>query len=78
MRLAIKPQAGFYTLWETPERAFGKTISTAEEFNFLMIEHTGVVGVHFSNYLRYAVCADVDAMSSQLETAFKNAEISCD
>ena len=24
MRLAIKPRAGFYTLWETPRRAFGQ------------------------------------------------------
>ena len=78
MRLAIKPRAGFYTLWETPRRAFGKMVSSSEEFNFLMIEHTGVVGVHFSNYVRYAVCADVNAMSYELETAFKNAKVSYD
>ena len=78
MRLAIEPRAGFYTLWETPKRAFGEMISSGEEFNFLMIENTGVVGVHFSNYLRYAVCADVDAMRDDVEIAFKNAQVSYD
>ena len=43
-----------------------------------MIENTGVVGVHFSNYLRYAVCADVDAMRDDVEIAFKNAQVSYD
>ena len=27
----------------------------------MMIEETGVVGVHFPGYLRYAVCGDIDA-----------------
>jgi LL-diaminopimelate aminotransferase len=78
MRLAIEPRAGFYTLWEAPTRAFGQKIVGGEEFNFTMIEKTGVVGVHFDNYLRYAVCADVDAMRSDLEAAFKSAEVSYD
>ncbi|MEL0019486.1 MAG: aminotransferase class I/II-fold pyridoxal phosphate-dependent enzyme [Rickettsiales bacterium] len=78
MKLAIDPRAGFYTLWESPTRAFGRAMSGAEEFNFTMIEKTGVVGVHFANYLRYAVCADVDAMRSDLEAAFKSAEVSYD
>jgi aspartate/methionine/tyrosine aminotransferase len=73
MRLAIKPRAGFYTLWETPARAFGETMSSGEQFNLAMIEHTGVVGVHFGNYLRYAVCADVTAMRQDLAQAFKQA-----
>jgi hypothetical protein len=75
MRLAIEPRAGFYTLWEAPTRAFGQKIVGGEEFNFMMIEKTGVVGVHFDNYLRYAVCADVDVMRSDLEAAFKSAEV---
>ena len=78
MRLAIEPRAGFYTLWESPTRAFGQTVSGAEEFNFLMIERTGVVGVHFANYLRYAVCANVDAMREDLESAFRSAEVAYD
>ena len=78
MKLAIEPRAGFYTLWESPKRAFGISISGAEEFNFMMIERTGVVGVHFANYLRYAVCADVDAMHADLEAAFKSAGVSYD
>jgi len=43
-----------------------------------MIEKTGVVGVHFGQYLRYAVCADVDAMRSDLEAAFNSAEVAYD
>ena len=78
MKLAIEPRAGFYTLWESPTKAFGQPIAGAEEFNFMMIEKTGVVGVHFANYLRYAVCADVDAMRADLEAAFKSAEVAYD
>lgn len=76
MRLAIEPKAGFYTLWETPTQAFGKPVSDAEAFNFAMIETVGVVGVHFPGYVRYAVCADVAAMSGDLRTAFARAEVS--
>jgi hypothetical protein len=43
-----------------------------------MIQETGLVGVHFSNYLRYAVCADVDSMAPAIESAFKKAEVSYD
>lgn len=78
MKLAIEPKAGFYTLWEAPNRAFGQAMSGAEEFNFTMIEKTGVVGVHFANYLRYAVCADVGAMSTDIEAAFKSAAVEYD
>ena len=78
MRLAIKPAAGFFTLWLTPSRAFGEPVKSSQEFNFRMIEETGLVGVHFSDYLRYAVCADVDSMASDIETAFKKAEVSYD
>ncbi|HEX9871413.1 MAG TPA: aminotransferase class I/II-fold pyridoxal phosphate-dependent enzyme [Candidatus Tectomicrobia bacterium] len=76
MRLALEPAAGFFTLWLIPTRAFGKTIEGAEHFNFLMIEHTGVVGVHFPGYVRYAVCADIDAMAKEIEEAFMQAEVS--
>src|SRR5215510_13842175 len=44
MRLALEPAAGFYTLWLIPARAFGKRVESAEHFNFMMIEETGVVG----------------------------------
>ncbi len=78
MRLAIQPKAGFYTLWETPARAFGKPVADAEAFNFAMIETVGVVGVHFPGYIRYAVCADVAGMADDLRAAFEKAEISYD
>ncbi len=76
MRLAIQPRAGFYTLWETPREAFGVPVSSAEQFNFTMIEKTGVVGVHFGDFLRYAVCADVNAMQEDLGAAFHAAAVS--
>jgi len=78
MRLAIEPAAGFFTLWLTPTRAFGQKIQDGRDFNFKMIDETGLVGVHFSNYLRYAVCADVEAMAQDIEAAFKQAQVSYD
>lgn len=76
MRLAIPPRAGFYTLWETPSEAFGEPIESGEQFNFMMIEKTGVVGVHFGDFLRYAVCADVNTMQAELKAAFDAAAVS--
>lgn len=76
MRLAVKPGAGFFTLWHVPKKAFGVEIKDAKHFNFLMIEKTGVVGVHFHPYIRYAVCSDVQAMADEIASAFKKAEIS--
>ncbi|MDP6873373.1 MAG: aminotransferase class I/II-fold pyridoxal phosphate-dependent enzyme [Alphaproteobacteria bacterium] len=76
MRPASQPRAGFYTFWETPSEAFGEPVASGEAFNFMMIERTGVVGVHFGDFLRYAVCADVAAMADDLMAAFKAADVS--
>lgn len=78
MRLAIEPSAGFYALWEVPTQAFGKKMDSAETFNFAMIEETGVVGVHFPGYVRYAVCANIDAIADKLRAAFTKAAPSYD
>jgi aspartate/methionine/tyrosine aminotransferase len=78
MRLALEPAAGFFTLWLVPTRAFGKRIESDEQFNFLMIEETGVVGVHFPGYVRYAVCGDVEAMAGDINAAFARAKVSYD
>ena len=67
MQLAVKPQATFFNLWKTPKKAFGVSIESAKHFNYLMIEKTGIVGVHFEPYIRYAVVADI------LQPNFKNA-----
>jgi LL-diaminopimelate aminotransferase len=75
MRLAIEPAAGFFTLWTIPSRAFGKPIESAEHFNFMMIEEAGVVGVHFPGYVRYAVCADIEAMAKEIGAAFEKAKV---
>jgi aspartate/methionine/tyrosine aminotransferase len=76
MQLALEPAAGFFTLWLIPTHAFGKKVESAEHFNFLMIEQAGVVGVHFPGYVRYAVCADIDAIAKGIEEAFMQAEVS--
>jgi len=75
MRLAIEPGAGFFTLWQRPDKAFGKAIKDAEHFNYLMIEKTGVVGVHFEPYIRYSVTGDIEAMAKVIDDAFAKAEI---
>ena len=67
--------AGFYTLWEAPTRAFGQSLAGSEDFNFTMIDKTGVVGVHFPGCIRYAVCADIAAMEEGLRKAFQAADV---
>jgi LL-diaminopimelate aminotransferase len=76
MQLAIEPTAGFFTLWLIPTRAFGRPVESAEHFNFMMIEETGVVGVHFPGYMRYAVCEDIAAYAREIDAAFKKAQVS--
>lgn len=78
MRLAVEPRAGFFSLWETPRRAFGKPVESAQQFNFAMIEKTGIVGVHFEQYIRYAVTSDIDKYASKINDAFKKAHVSYD
>jgi LL-diaminopimelate aminotransferase len=76
MQPAIQPAAGFFTLWHVPTYACGRAVESAEHFNFMMIEETGVVGVHFPGYVRYAVCGDVEAMAEDLRIAFRRASVS--
>ena len=75
MRLAIEPGAGFFTLWQRPNKAFGVAIKDAEHFNYLMIEKTGVVGVQFEPYMRYSVTGDIEAMTGVIEDAFTKARV---
>ncbi|MCX6744955.1 MAG: aminotransferase class I/II-fold pyridoxal phosphate-dependent enzyme [Candidatus Parcubacteria bacterium] len=77
LKLAVRPQAGFFSLWLCPKEAFGQKIKSAEQFNFLMIEKTGVVGVHFHPYIRYAVVAPLEQEEWQqaIIKAFKQAHI---
>lgn len=57
LRPACETTSGFFTLWLTPDEAFGvdlhaeaksQGIPRAELFNRLTIEKTGIVGVHFT------------------------------
>lgn len=80
LRPACETTSGFFTLWLTPDEAFGidlvaeaaaRGIPRAELYNRLVIERTGIVGVHFTgprladgsteSFIRYAVCTDVEA-----------------
>jgi hypothetical protein len=77
MDIAVEPDAGFFTLWRVPDRAFGEEIRSAEHFNFLMMERTGLIGVHFEpHFIRYAVCADVEALGGSIGDAFSEAKVS--
>ncbi len=69
---ACRTEAGFFTLWKVPRKAFGRELPSGipahEAFNRLVISETGIVGVHFQGktadgrdepLIRYAVCTDV-------------------
>lgn len=78
MRLVVEPQVGFFSLWETPREVFGQAVKGAEHFNRLMIQRTGIVGVHFPPYMRYSTCApmeDPDFIRA-VEEGFQRARIS--
>lgn len=79
MRLAVKPEAGFFVLFDCPKQAFGQNIADAEQFNELMTNRTGVNGIAFTeggNWMRYAVCAaDVNAFADDIRVAFEKAEV---
>ncbi len=76
MRLVVEPHSTFYTFWQTPKEALGREIQSSEDFNFAMIEKTGAVGVHFGDYIRYSVVADIPALQEDIEAAFKEAAVS--
>jgi aspartate/methionine/tyrosine aminotransferase len=76
MELAVEPQAGFFILCNSPRVAFGQGIADAEAFNDLMISKTGVVGVPFGSYIRYAVCTtDIAALRDEITAAFSRAKV---
>jgi aspartate/methionine/tyrosine aminotransferase len=75
MRLAVHPKAGFFTLWLTPKRAFGRDVASAEQFNMLMLENVRIFGVPFEPYIRYAVVGDVEAALPEINRAFARANV---
>ncbi len=78
MQPAVIPKATFFTIWLTPKTAFGKAIRSASEFNKLMIEKTGVVGIPFEPYLRYTVTNPIEneEWTEAITNAFDKAKIS--
>ena len=76
MHLAVTPDAGFFTLWNVPVKAFGVEVKDAEHFNALMIENTGLVGVHFHPYIRYSVTGHIHKMLPDIKAGFEKANVS--
>lgn len=76
LQLVVEPGAGFFTLWKAPKRAFGRDMTDARDFNLTMIKETGIVGVHFHPYIRYAVCGPVEDWTEQIKSVFELAEVS--
>lgn len=79
MQLSVYPRAGFFSLWKTPKVAFGIEIISASHFNELMIQPlqgSGIIGVHFPPYIRYAVCSEIAPNLSKIRDAFKFAKVS--
>lgn len=77
MKPAVRPGAGFFTLWLSPKQAFNQEVENAEQFNRLMIEKTGVAGVPFGKYIRYAVTSPIEEISWQevISAAFDAANV---
>ncbi|HTK33234.1 MAG TPA: pyridoxal phosphate-dependent aminotransferase [Candidatus Paceibacterota bacterium] len=76
MRLSVEPEAGFFLLFDSPSLAFGQECANAAEFNALMIQKTGIAGVPFGKWIRYAICAtDVEAVINEIEAGFMVAEV---
>ena len=77
MQLAVEPKAGFFTLWKRPKKIFGEKVQNARHFNFMMIKKTGIVGVHFDPYIRYAVVAPIEKRDfiEAIKTAFNEARV---
>ncbi len=77
MRLAVKPEAGFFLLFDAPTKAFGQDIANGEEFNNIMTDNTGLCGIPFDKWIRYAICAtDVGAQIEEIEAGFAAAKVS--
>lgn len=76
MRLSAKPEAGFFLLFDSPSVAFGERVENASQFNDLMIAKTGMAGVDFGNWIRYAICAtDVEGLIDRVNEAFAKAQV---
>ena len=69
LRLAVEPEAGFFTFWHAPDKAFGEKMGSADDFNNRMVEQLGMVGVPYTGsdgeYIRYAVCFPVEKEEHQ-------------
>ncbi len=76
LKMTVDPKAGFFVLFHAPKTAFGQDVEDAEEFNGLMINNTGIVGVPFGEYIRYAVCTlDIEAKIEQIAAGFEKANV---
>lgn len=76
MKLAVEPRAGFFTLWLAPTEAFGEGVIGGEQFNNVMIENAGIVGVPFGQYIRYAVTSPIEEWRDHIFDSFRRARVS--
>lgn len=77
LRPAVEPAGGFFTLWISPKFAFGEQMENAADFNNRMINETGIVGIPFDPYIRYAVTTeDVETKSEEIAAGFRKAQVS--
>ncbi len=72
--LACPVDAGFFMLFHCPKKLNGEHIANAEEFNTMMIDNYGLVGVPFTGadvngeseqFIRYSVCSDFEKKENQ-------------
>jgi aspartate/methionine/tyrosine aminotransferase len=78
MHQAVESNSGFFTFYHAPSYAFNKKTRNGKEFNQIMIENTGLVGVHFGEYIRYSVstCNFTIEDNKAITNAFNRARVS--
>ncbi len=85
-RLACPVDAGFFMLFHCPKMLNGKPVSSSEEFNAMMINQYGLVGVPFTGaevngkqeqFIRYSVCLDFTdtAVQEKITKIFSDIDI---
>lgn len=85
-KLACPTDAGFFMLFHCPKTVDGQVVADSEEFNELMINKIGLVGVPFTGaevggqteqFIRYSVCSDFtdSEFAARVESALDQVEL---
>jgi len=74
---AVNSNSGFFTFFHTPKEAFGVRVDDAKAFNQMMIKETGIIGVHFGEFIRYSVstCKFTDSELQRVFSGFSDAKL---